>query len=58
MTGLKIVAAAVTLYLLILARNAWRQGEMNQFLFSLAVVIGVIATVAAVVGGYIMFFHV
>lgn len=31
-------------YVLLLARSAWRQGELKQFLLSLAVVLGLAGT--------------
>lgn len=36
-------------YLLLLARSAWKQGELRQFLWSLAILAAVIGVVAAVV---------
>ena len=36
-------------YLLLLARSAWKQGELRQFLWSLAILAGILAVVAAVV---------
>lgn len=36
-------------YLLLLTRSAVKQGELRQFLWSLAIVAGIVATVAAVV---------
>jgi len=36
-------------YLLLLARSAWKQGELRQFLWSLAILAGVVAVIAAVV---------
>ncbi|WP_431859942.1 hypothetical protein [Azospirillum sp.] len=44
------VAGAMALaYLLLLARSAWKQGELRQFLWSLAILAGVVAVIAAVV---------
>lgn len=37
-------------YLLLLARSAWKQGELRQFLWSLAIVAGIVGVIAAVVG--------
>ena len=42
--GLSAVA-----YLLLLARSAWKQGELRQFLWSLAIVAGIVGVVAGVV---------
>lgn len=36
-------------YLLLLARSAWKQGELRQFLWSLAILAGVVGVIAAVV---------
>lgn len=37
-------------YLLLLARSAWKQGELRQFLWSLAIVAGIVGLIAAAVG--------
>lgn len=36
-------------YLLLLARSAWKQGELRQFLWSLAILAGIVAVITAVV---------
>ena len=41
-------------YLLLLARSAWKQSEIRQFLWSLAIVCGIVAVIAAVVAGVVM----
>jgi nitrate reductase gamma subunit len=41
-------------YVLLLARSAWKQGEMAQFFRSLAVVAGLAAVLALVIGGAIL----
>lgn len=49
MTGWQIISAAMTGYLLLLARSAWKQGEIRQFLRSLLIVILLIGSIAAAV---------
>jgi hypothetical protein len=41
-----IAAAAGLLYLLLLGRSAWKQGEFSQFLWALAIIAGLLATLA------------
>lgn len=41
-------------YLLLLARSAWKQGEVRQFLWSLLIVAGVVAIIAAVVAAVLL----
>lgn len=36
-------------YLLLLARSAWKQGELRQFVWSLAIVAGIVGVIAGVV---------
>lgn len=43
------VAGAILLYLLLLARSAWKQGEFRQFLLGLVVV----ASMLLGIGGFI-----
>jgi hypothetical protein len=45
MTFLEGVGVAAAVYLLLLARSAWKQGEIRQFLWSL----GVVAAIGAVI---------
>ena len=44
-----IAGLAALAYLLLLARSAWKQGELRQFLWSLAIVAGLVGVIAAVV---------
>ena len=48
------IALFILVYLLLLARSAWKQGEMRQFLVSLLIVLAMITVIAAIVGGAIM----
>lgn len=41
-------------YLLLLARSAWKQGEIRQFLVSLAIVIVMIAAISGIVAAAII----
>ena len=45
MNALHGVALFVAAYLLLLGRNAWKQGELTQFLRALAMVAGFLAVV-------------
>lgn len=47
------VAAAIVLYLLLLARSAWKQGEFKQFLWGLAIVAGLMAFIGAVIWAWV-----
>lgn len=49
MTALSAMGLVAAGYLALLARSAWRQGELRQFLVSLAVVAGLVAMVAGAV---------
>ena len=49
MTGWQIIGAAMAGYLLLLARSAWKQGEFQQFLRSLAIVAVLCGVVAGAV---------
>ncbi|HEV7372331.1 hypothetical protein [Arenibaculum sp.] len=53
MSLFQAIALAVAAYLLLLARSAWRQGELPQFLWSLALVTALLGAVAAVVAAAI-----
>lgn len=44
-----MIGVAAAAYLLLLARNAWKQGEMRQFLRSLAIVAALCTLVAGAV---------
>ncbi|WP_199230171.1 hypothetical protein [Azospirillum sp. TSH58] len=44
-----MIGAAAAGYLLLLARSAWKQGEMRQFLRSLAIVAALCGLVAGAV---------
>lgn len=52
MTVLQGVGLFLAAYLLLLGRNAWRQGEFPQFLGALAMAAGLVALIAASVFGY------
>lgn len=49
MTAMQTVGLVMAAYLALLARSAWKQGELRQFLLSLAVVAGLIGSIAAAV---------
>jgi hypothetical protein len=49
MTSWQAIGLAVVIYLVLLARSAWMQGEFRQFLWSLVVVAGLCAGIAAAV---------
>lgn len=44
-------------YILLLARSAWKQGEMRQFLWSLAAFCVLAALLAAFIGLYVLLFE-
>jgi len=46
MTPWQMIGLAMTGYLLLLARSAWKQGEFRQFLRSLLIVAILCATIA------------
>ena len=52
MTVLHGVALFVAAYLLLLGRNAWKQGELAQFLRALAMVTGILAMIGGGVLAY------
>ncbi len=52
MTVLHGVALFIAAYLLLLARNAWKQGELRQFLHALAMVAGFLVLIAGGVLAY------
>lgn len=51
MTILQGLGLAVVLYILLLARSAWKEGEIAQFARSLAVVGGLAILLAAIIAG-------
>jgi len=51
------IGLLVTLYLALLARSAWKQGEIRQFLMSCLVLAALIAILAAIVSLTIYFDH-
>jgi len=48
-----VIAVLVGLYLLLMARSAWKQGELRQFLLSLALVAGLLGGLFVFVEGWI-----
>ena len=52
-TFVTLFAAA---YILLLARSAWKQGEMRQFLWSLLAFGALAAILALIIGLYTLFF--
>ena len=52
MTVLHGIALFVAAYLLLLARNAWKQGELAQFLRALGMVLGFLALIAGGILAY------
>ena len=56
MSPLGWIGVGVLVYLALLARAAARQGELKRFLFSLAIVLALIATLAGITGLYIWLF--
>lgn len=55
MSALQITGAAMLAYLLLLARSAWKQGEMRQFLRSLAILAVLCGAIAGTVAAAIAF---
>lgn len=47
------IAIGVLLYLLLLARSAWKQGEFKQFLWGIVIVAGLIGFVGGVIWAWI-----
>jgi hypothetical protein len=47
------IGIGVALYLLLLARSAWKQGEMKQFLWGLGIVVGLVAFIGGVIWAWI-----
>lgn len=53
MTLLQGIGLFVAAYLALLARSAWKQGEIRQFLMSCMVLAILFATLATVIAAYI-----
>jgi hypothetical protein len=53
MTALQGIGLAVAAYLALLARSAWKHGEMRQFMMSCLVLILLLGSLAAVIAGYV-----
>jgi hypothetical protein len=53
MTALQGIGLAIAAYLALLARSAWKQGEMRQFMMSCLVLILLLGFLAAVIAGYV-----
>ncbi len=49
----QLVVGGVALYLLLLARSAWKQGEFKQFLWGIVIVVGLIATIGGIIWAWI-----
>lgn len=49
MSLVQVIVLAIAAYLVLLARSAWRQRELPQFLWSLALVAALIGAIAAIV---------
>ncbi|MBP7338252.1 hypothetical protein [Niveispirillum sp.] len=47
------IGGGVVLYLLLLARSAWKQGEFKQFLWGLVIVAGLIGFIGGVIWAWI-----
>ena len=56
MEALAAIGLFIVGYIALVGRSAWKQGELRQFLLSLAVVIALIAAVAGVVAVYFLTF--
>ena len=52
MTALEGIGLAVTAYLALLARSAWKQGEIRQFIMSCLVLLLLFGVLAARVAAY------
>lgn len=55
MTPLQGIGLFVAAYLALLARSAWKQGEIRQFLMSWLILATLFASLAAVIATYIYF---
>ncbi|MFV3129464.1 hypothetical protein [Niveispirillum sp. KHB5.9] len=47
------IGGFVVLYLLLLARSAWKQGEFKQFLWGLGIVTGLLGFIGGVIWAWI-----
>ncbi|MFY8095049.1 MAG: hypothetical protein ACOVN0_16340 [Niveispirillum sp.] len=47
------IGGGVILYLLLLARSAWKQGEFKQFLWGLVIVAGLIGFIGGIIWAWI-----
>ena len=56
MEALAAIGLFIVGYIALVGRSAWKQGELRQFLLSLAVVVGLIAAVAVFVALYFLVF--
>jgi hypothetical protein len=52
MTALQGIGIAMAVYVALLARSAWKQGEIRQFLMSCLVLIALFGALAAIVAAY------
>jgi hypothetical protein len=52
MTALEGIGLAVTAYLALLARSAWKQGEIRQFIMSCLVLVLLFGILAAIIAAY------
>ena len=52
MTALEGIGLAVTAYLALLARSAWKQGEIRQFIMSCLVLVLLFGILAAIIASY------
>lgn len=48
------IGGAVLLYLLLLARSAWKQGEFRQFLWGMVIVAGLIGFIGGFIWAWII----
>ncbi|UEM05227.1 hypothetical protein JL101_007265 [Skermanella rosea] len=55
MTILQGIGLFVAAYLALLARSAWKQGEIKQFLMSCLILAALFASLATVISAYIYF---
>lgn len=49
------IGGAVLVYLLLLARSAWKQGEFKQFLWGMVIVAGLIGFIGGFIWAWIIF---
>ena len=53
MTALQGIGLAIAAYLALLARSAWKQGEIRQFMMSCLVLILLFGLIVSVIAGYV-----